>query len=148
MKIISAEVFGAYLNCPTKCWLRAANHPQAGSVYSEWIKAENDSYRTAGRERLVANLARNEFAHLPHMESIKGAGWRLALGLAVQVSMDSCVLETELHAVERVPAKGRGKPVQFVPIRFASKNKVVYWFSVNWKRLGWQLMSGCCFGCV
>jgi hypothetical protein len=25
----------------------------------------------------------------------------------------------------------------------------VYWFSVNWKKLGWQLMSGCCcFGCV
>ena len=24
----------------------------------------------------------------------------------------------------------------------------VYWFSVNWKKLGWQLMSGCCFGYV
>ena len=28
-------------------------------------------------------------------------------------------------------------------------NDPVYWFSVNWKKLGWQLMSGCCcFGCV
>jgi hypothetical protein len=26
---------------------------------------------------------------------------------------------------------------------------ILYWFSVNWKKLGWQLMSGCCcFGCV
>ena len=24
----------------------------------------------------------------------------------------------------------------------------LYWFSVNWKKLGWQLMSGCCFGYV
>jgi hypothetical protein len=99
MKIISAEVFGAYLNCPTKCWLRAANHPQAGSVYSEWIKAENDSYRTVGRERLVTGLTRDEFAHLRHMESIKVARWRLALGLSVHWKMDSCVLESELQPV-------------------------------------------------
>jgi hypothetical protein len=32
--------------------------------------------------------------------------------------MDSCVLESELHAVERVPAEGRGKLAQFIPIRF------------------------------
>jgi hypothetical protein len=42
---ISAEVFGAYLNCPTKCWLRAAGHPPTGNAYSEWVKAQNDSYR-------------------------------------------------------------------------------------------------------
>jgi hypothetical protein len=29
------------------------------------------------------------------------------------------------------------------------KVRILYWFSVNWKKLGWQLMSGCCcFGCV
>jgi hypothetical protein len=78
MKIISAEVFGAYLNCPTKCWLLAANHPQAGSVYSELIKAENNSYRTAGRERFVANLAKDEFAHLPHMGEHQSG--KMALG--------------------------------------------------------------------
>ena len=38
--------------------------------------------------------------------------------------MHSCVLESELHAVERGPAKGRGKPVQLIPIRFAFKNKL------------------------
>jgi hypothetical protein len=42
----------------------------------------------------------------------------LASKLAVQAPMDSCVLESELHAVERVPAEGRGKLAQFIPIRF------------------------------
>jgi predicted RecB family nuclease len=34
------------------------------------------------------------------------------------------VLESRLHAVERVPSEGRGKPAQFVPIRFVFRNKL------------------------
>jgi hypothetical protein len=34
------------------------------------------------------------------------------------------VLESSLHAVERVPSEGRGKPAQFVPIRFVFRNKL------------------------
>jgi predicted nucleotide-binding protein len=30
----------------------------------------------------------------------------------------------------------------------SARDNVLYWFSVNWKKLGWQLMSGCCFGYV
>ena len=44
--------------------------------------------------------------------------------LAVQAQMDSCALESELHALERVPAEGRGKPAQFIPIRFVFTNKL------------------------
>jgi predicted RecB family nuclease len=33
-------------------------------------------------------------------------------------------LESRLHAVERVPSEGRGKPAQFVPIRFVFRNKL------------------------
>ena len=38
---------------------------------------------------------------------------------APHFAFDSC-----LHAVERVPAEGRGKAVQFIPIRFISFNKL------------------------
>ena len=124
LKIISAEVFGAYLNCATKSWLRAADHPPAGSAYSEWLKAQNDSYRTTERERLVTESANDEVTLSSDRENTKLGRWCLAPGLAVQVKFDSCVLENELHAVERVPAKGRERPVQFIPIRFAFKNKL------------------------
>ncbi len=33
-------------------------------------------------------------------------------------------METRLHAVERVPSEGRGKPAQFIPIRFIFANKL------------------------
>ena len=34
------------------------------------------------------------------------------------------LLESRLHAVERVPSEGRGKPAQFIPIRFIFRNKL------------------------
>ena len=34
------------------------------------------------------------------------------------------LLESRLHAVERVPSEGRGKPAQFVLIRFVFRNKL------------------------
>jgi predicted RecB family nuclease len=38
--------------------------------------------------------------------------------------MDNYVLESELHAVERLPAQARGKSAQFIPIRFVFRNKL------------------------
>lgn len=78
---ISSEVFGAYLNCPTKSWLRAADHPPAGSPYSEWLKAQNDSYRTTEREQLAAESANDEVALSSDRENTKSGGWSLAHGL-------------------------------------------------------------------
>jgi predicted RecB family nuclease len=34
------------------------------------------------------------------------------------------LLESRLHAVERLPSEGRGNPAQFVPIRFVFRNKL------------------------
>jgi predicted RecB family nuclease len=82
----------------------------------------------------------------PGTENLKAAKWRLAVDLVAQTpdSADSPVhesppneethglgaprpeqlLESRLHAVERVPSEGRGKPTQFVPIRFVFRNKL------------------------
>ena len=60
----------------------------------------------------------------PDIKNFKAAKWRSASNLAVQAQMDSCALESELHALERVPAEGRGKPAQFIPIRFVFTNKL------------------------
>ena len=107
---ISPDVFEAYLKCPTKCWLRSTGETSAGNTYSEWVKTQKDSYRTIGTERLLAEFPKDEVVLSPDIENFKGARWRLASSFAVRAQMDSCVLESELHAVERVPAEGRGKP--------------------------------------
>ena len=121
---ITSDVFEAYLKCPTKCWLRSTGETFAGNTYSEWVKTQNDSYRTIGTERLLAEFPKDEVVLSPDKENVEGAKWRLASSFAVQARMDSCVLESELHAVERGPAEGRGKPVQFIPTRFLFTNKL------------------------
>ena len=101
MKITPA-VFEAYLKCPTKCWLRSIGEPATGNTYSEWVKAQNDSYRATARARLLAESPNDEVALSPDLENLKAAKWRWAASAAVQAHMDSCDLESELHAVERV----------------------------------------------
>ena len=123
MKITPA-VFEAYLNCPTKCWLRATGEAATGNTYAEWVQAQNASYREIGTARLLAASPQDEVARSPDMENIKAATWRLASSLAVLAEMDSCAVESELHAVERVPSGGRGNAAQFIPIRFVFTNKL------------------------
>jgi len=88
------------------------------------VKAQNDSYRVSETRRLVAEFPNNEVALSPDIKNFKAAKWRLAFSLAVHAQMDSCALESELHALERIPAEGWGKPTRFIPIRFVFTNKL------------------------
>src|SRR6266852_3522164 len=121
---ITADLFEAYLKCPTKCWLRAAGESSAGSTYPEWAKTHSHSYRMDETERLFAASPNDQVAHSPDAGIVRAAKWRLASSVTLQVKTDSCVLESELHAVERLPAESRGKPAQFIPIRFVFSNKL------------------------
>jgi predicted RecB family nuclease len=121
---ITPDLFEAYLKCPTKCWLRATDEPSAGNTYPQWVKAQNHSYRMSETRRLVAEFPNDEIVLSPDMETFNAPKWRLASGLTVQVQMDSSALESELHALERVPNEGRSKPAQFIPIRFVFTNKL------------------------
>ena len=58
------------------------------------------------------------------MKDVNTALWRLAPNLATHAQLDSNVLESELHAVELVPAKRRGQSAQLIPIRFIFTNKL------------------------
>ena len=44
-RMISSHLFEAYLECPSKCWLRAQNEPATGNLYAEWGRAQNETYR-------------------------------------------------------------------------------------------------------
>jgi hypothetical protein len=75
---ITPDVFEAYLKCPTKCWLRAIGKTSAGNTYSEWVKAQNGSYRMNETRRLVAQSPNDEVALSPDMKNSEAAKWRLA----------------------------------------------------------------------
>src|ERR1700730_2143750 len=84
---ITSDVFEAYLKCPTKCWLRSTGEPSLGNSYPEWVKTQNDSYRTTGTEGLLAEYPKDEVVTSQDMENVKGAKWRLASSLAVRAQM-------------------------------------------------------------
>jgi hypothetical protein len=121
---ITPDLFHAYLKCPTKCWLRATNELATENDYPKWVKARNNSYRAAEVARLLTASPANEIALSPDVKDINAALWRLAANLAATAQLDSNVLETELHAVELVPAKPRGQSAYLIPIRFIFTNKL------------------------
>lgn len=51
--MITADLFDAYLKCPTKCFLRAHNEAGTGNAYADWVQTENEAYRQDGIRRLT-----------------------------------------------------------------------------------------------
>src|ERR1017187_7775408 len=119
---ISSDLFNGFLKCSTKCWLQASGEPASGSAYAEWVKSRNFSYRATEITRLLSE--KNEVAVSPPSENLKAAQWHLAANLSVRAQMKTGVLESEVHAVERMPSEGRYRPAQFIPIRFIFTNKL------------------------
>ena len=121
---ITSDLFHAFLKCPTKCWLHAAGEPRSGNAYAEWLKSQTASYVATQTARLLSESPKDESAVSPALENFKGGEWRMATGMVVRAELNSYTLESKLHAIERIPPEGRGRPAKFVPIRFISTNKL------------------------
>ena len=72
----------------------------------------------------MAASPKNEIAPSPDLKNVQTAKWRLATSLAADAQIDLNILESELHAVQLVPAKGRGQSAHLIPIRFIFTNKL------------------------
>ena len=145
---ITSPIFDAYLKCATKCHLRSLGEIGSGNEYAKWIGGRNESYEHEAARLLQEAVPEAErVVAPPATENLKAAKWRLAVDLVAQTpdrSVDNPVvdsrpneetrglggpcteqlLESRLHAVERVLSEGRGKPTQFIPIRFVFRNKL------------------------
>ena len=111
---ISSDLFNAFLKCSTKCWLRASGEPASFGAYAEWVKSKNRSYHATEIERLLSE---------PKNES-EGGPVASGCQLVGAAQNKTGALESEVHAVERVPSEGLGRPPQFIPIRFIFTNKL------------------------
>jgi hypothetical protein len=117
--IISYQLFEAYLFCPLKCWLRSRAEPIAGNKYAEWTGARKEAYHhKEGVKRAFAPFAESARANPAIISNnFRDAMWRFA----TDVRLRTRDLESRLLAVEKVPSKGRGRPIQFIPYHFAGK---------------------------
>jgi predicted RecB family nuclease len=84
---ISADVFGAFLRCSTKCWLKAAGEPTSGNAYAEWVRSQDESYRAGASKPLIADMPANECDVAVVAENLKTAEWRLAEGVELCVPL-------------------------------------------------------------
>jgi predicted RecB family nuclease len=144
---ITSPLFDAFLKCATKCHLRSLGEIGSGNEYAAWVRGRDESYRREAARALQEAVPETErVVAPPTTENLKAAKWRLAVDLLAQTPdrADSYVresppnedthgpgapcseqlLESRLHAVERVPSEGRRKPAQFIPIRFVFRNKL------------------------
>ena len=119
--IISSSLFEAYLDCDTKCWLRAHAEPSAGNPYAEWASLRNEDYQARGLQHLLTMFPESDRAIAPRIfRDAKNAAWRVA----IDVRLFTNGLESRLPAVERTRSEGRGTHGQFTPYRFQFANKI------------------------
>ena len=119
--IVSSQLFEAYLECPTKCWLRSRAEPATGNFYAEWARPQNETYLEYGLKRSFATVPESDRATAPPIpKNPKDVTWCLA----IDVRWRTRELESRLQAVERIPSEGRGRPAQFIPYRFEFVNKL------------------------
>jgi hypothetical protein len=101
--IVSSHLFEAFLECPTKCWLRSRAEPTAGNAYAEWVQTQNRAYCELELKRLVAMHPNNDHSvTLPVPKNLKNATWRLI----TDIRLSANDLESRLKVLERVPAEG------------------------------------------
>ena len=74
---ITADVFEAFLKCPTKCWLRASAELDSGNAYAAWVKSQTTSFRTTQIERILSETAKDDCMVSPQPEKLKTDKWRL-----------------------------------------------------------------------
>jgi predicted RecB family nuclease len=121
---ITSNLFEAFLNCPTKCHLRSLGERGTENIYANWIRIQNDSYRSEGHKRLPKEVAPDEFFVGPaSMKNLKMTKWRLAMNLVARANN----LESSIQAVEKLPLEGQDQPEQFIPIRFIFTNKLTHY---------------------
>ena len=116
--IVTSQLFEAYIECPTKCWLRSRAEPTAGNVYAEWIRAQNEAYRRDGLKNLLAILPKSDCAMgLPISKNSKHATWRIAIDVRLRTNdLESCP-----QAVERTASEGRAGLPRLSPIVSSSQ---------------------------
>jgi len=118
---ITTDLVEAFLNCPTKCFLRARSEVETGNPYADWVGTESDVFRSEGIRHLVAGVAPDKCATVTAAtRSGRWAQWQLSLDFVARSENLRC----SCHVVERIPSDGRGRTLQFVPIRFVFSNKL------------------------
>lgn len=115
--MVTSRLLEAFLACPVKCHLLSESEIPAGTEYSAWAAAKEDSYRGEGIRKLTSKEASTGIPS-PDPNLWKHESWRFSVGETVRAQG----WEAEVALIERIPQTGA--PSQFVPIRFVANNRL------------------------
>lgn len=117
---VTSQLFEAYLDCPTKCFLRSMGEVVTGNAFATWNHARSEAYQLDGVRRLTADQPHEFGSH-----SIESGRWKSAFWLfGCSQGVSAHNMATTLHVVQRIPPEGTSKASQLVPIRFVHANKL------------------------
>jgi predicted RecB family nuclease len=118
---ITSDIFEAYLNCPTKCFLRWRGETGAGIEYAGWVRRRTEHYhedRIKEFKDIACRDGRIIAAVLTEDPKVNDHEWMF------DFVAEAPELESHIHFIERTPPKESDKPPQFVPTRFVYTNKI------------------------
>ena len=119
--LITSHLFESYLKCHTKCFLLSLGETGAGNGYSDWVQAQQATYRGEEIKRLTQGAAQYQCVTGPiDRENVQSAKWRFAIETTARAQN----LESTIHAVARVTSEVRDKLELLIPIRFVFTNKL------------------------
>ena len=120
MMKITSSLFAAYLKCPTKCLLIYNGESGEDNKYAEWIRNQQEAYRTDGIKRLMNKSAPGECIFNHPVTDPSSSKWRFLLNYPIHTHY----LNFNIDAVEQIPSKRKGNLPRLVPIRFICTNKL------------------------
>jgi len=119
-KVITSQLVEAYLDCPTKCFLRSMGDVATGNAFATWNHTRSEAYYLDGVRRLTADQT-----HEPGSCSVEPGRWKSEDWLFARSQCVSAKnLATSPHVVQQIPSEGTSKASQLVPIRFVHCNRL------------------------
>lgn len=115
--MVTSRLLEAFLACPVKCHLLSKGEVPAGTEYSAWAAAREESYRRESFRKLTSQEAGPDIASA-EPGIWKHESWRFAIGKTVRTES----WEAEIALIQRITHAGAQS--RFVPIRFAAKNRL------------------------
>jgi hypothetical protein len=107
----------AFLACPIKCHMLSKQELPAGTEYSTWAIAREDSYRQASVLKLAVPETK-PYILSPEPGVWKSESWQFAVAKTVRAEGR----EAEIAMIQQIPQAGSLS--RFVPIRFVANNRL------------------------
>jgi predicted RecB family nuclease len=118
---LTSSLFGAYLKCPTKCFLWSRGETGIEDVYGHWSRTQDEFYRREAGRHMRMECPGNELLINPiGVESLKTSNWRWALDFNAETKQGSF----SVQALRRDASRAEEIPAEIIPVHFVFRNKL------------------------